>query len=112
MFQNHQLMTFYSLYIYETIIFVKYNMDKFKRHQKQQDSRVYNLRNPNTFPTTFHKTQFYENHIMLNSSRFYNTLPNNIKKNKWETLQDYSEINTYNGTNIYNRSFFFHEDYI
>ena len=77
-FVNLKIMTVISLYIYETLMFVKKNLSLFKQ---DEISHLYETRNKNTFVRPQkHKTKIFEKSVTYNGIKLYNSLPNTLKE--------------------------------
>ena len=77
-FVNLKIMTVISLYIYETLMFVKKNLSLFKQ---DEISHLYETRNKNTFVRPQkHKTKIFEKSVTYNGIKLYNLLPNTLKE--------------------------------
>ena len=80
-FVSLRIMTVISLYIYETLLFVKNNLSLLKQ---DEISHVYETRGRNTFVRPQkHKTKIYEKSVSYSGIKLYNSLPNNVKEIKY-----------------------------
>lgn len=74
-FKSSKILTFPSLYIFETLSFFKQNVNKFKTEQQQ----YHNLRLSNNVHLPVHHTAFFEKHLRYNAIALFNKLPNHMK---------------------------------
>jgi hypothetical protein len=69
-------MTLPSLYIYETILFVKNNVSNF------ETSKLSNLRTNKNLHIPTHNTTLYQRNIYYNGIKLYNKLPKSLKEER------------------------------
>lgn len=74
-FQSCNILTLPSLYIYESLSFLKQNFQQFNTFQNHR----YNLRLSYDIPVPAHHTTFFKKHLYYNAISLFNKLPNYIK---------------------------------
>jgi exonuclease III len=75
-FKENKILTFPSIYILQTLIFVKRNLELFT---EKEISTNYELRTNLNVKTPKHKTSFFEKHLYFQGIRLYNALPVKFK---------------------------------
>lgn len=75
-FIKHKILTFYSLYIYQSVIHIKKNI-----HNQTTNSNIHshNTRQANDIYTTFHKRTLTQHNSNYINSKLYNKLPATLK---------------------------------
>lgn len=76
LFQEHNILTFPCIYIFNTLVFVHKHQSLF---QKCSDVHKCNLRNKAQLCIPKHKTSFFKHHLEYNGVTLFNALPNQIK---------------------------------
>ena len=80
-FVSLKIMTVISLYIYETLLFVKNNLSLLKQ---DEISHLYETRGKHTFVRPQkHRTKIFEKSVSYSGIKLYNSLPNNVKELKF-----------------------------
>lgn len=75
-FRRYKILTLPSIYIMETLTFVKRNPALFPSVSINHN---FNLRNRNNLPIPRHRTSFSENHLLQCGVRLFNSLPDTLK---------------------------------
>lgn len=79
MFRQNRILTLPSLYIFESLLFLKRNQQLFSIASTDHG---HNLRNKHTFSIPKHKTSFYKKHLLYNGIKLHNSLPIHLRKEK------------------------------
>lgn len=74
-FRDSNILTFPSIYILETLTFVKQNHSKFNFSIQTP----YGLRNLNQLAIPQHSTSFFKNHLVYNGIKLFNSLPPSLQ---------------------------------
>ena len=75
------IMTVVSLYIFETLLFVKNNLNLLKQ---DEISHLYETRGKHTFVRPQkHRTKFFEKSVSYSGIKLYNSLPTSVKELKY-----------------------------
>lgn len=74
-FRESRILTFPSIYILETLTFVKQNLSKFN----SAVTKPYPLRNSNSLTIPKHKTAFFKKNLLYNGITLYNALPASLQ---------------------------------
>uniref|UniRef100_A0A1B6LYM7 Reverse transcriptase domain-containing protein n=1 Tax=Graphocephala atropunctata TaxID=36148 RepID=A0A1B6LYM7_9HEMI len=75
-FKDHKILTFPSIFILNTVIFVRNNLSLFS---SETETNNYNLRTKNKITIPKHRTEFFKNHLVYNGVRLYNALPDSLR---------------------------------
>jgi hypothetical protein len=76
-FKQLKILSMPSIYIFQLLVFVKNNLNRFRF---TTDNHTYNTRNSNTIAFPIHRTTAYEKTPFYSGMRYYNKLPDNIRK--------------------------------
>lgn len=89
LFRESWILTFPSIYILETLSFVKENTSTFNFSAQNP----YSLRNINKFPIPKYYTAFFQKHFLYNGVKLFNSLPSysNLKQ-IIQNLKKYSNL--------------------
>lgn len=74
-FRTNNILTFPSIYILETLLFVRKNISVFS----SPSSNRYTLRNTNDISIPRHSTSFFQKQFQYNAIKLYNSLPASLK---------------------------------
>ena len=77
LFADNGILTFPSIYILSTVLFVHKHLHLFA--EIAPPSHQYNLRPNNSIQVPVHKTSFYEHHLRFTGIKLYNALPDSVK---------------------------------
>ena len=77
-FVGLKIMTVISIYIYETLLFVKNNLSSLNQNE---NSHLYETRGKHNYiRPQKHRTKIYERSVSYSGIKLYNSLPNNVKE--------------------------------
>uniref|UniRef100_A0A1B6M063 Reverse transcriptase domain-containing protein n=1 Tax=Graphocephala atropunctata TaxID=36148 RepID=A0A1B6M063_9HEMI len=76
LFRDNDILTFPSIYIFNTVLFVRKNYHLFV---SGLSTHQHNLRG-NRIAIPSHRTGFFEKHLIYNGTRLYNSLPGGLKE--------------------------------
>ena len=87
LFKQLKIMPFPTMYIFQTILFVKQNIDHFLNNNKLV--HVHNTRNKNILQIPKHKHKFFERSVTFSGIKFYNAIPESIQNiTKYSTFKN------------------------
>ena len=76
LFSDHNILTFPSIYILNTVLYVHKNLSRFTQNRSYHQ---YSLRRNNNILVQSHRTTFFQKHLDYNGVQLFNSLPEELK---------------------------------